>query len=28
VKFDIDTELSDQAGNSWKEHQEGTATPK
>jgi hypothetical protein len=28
VKFNIDTELSDQAGNSWKEHQEGLVTAK
>ncbi len=28
VKFSLDTDLSDKAGNSWKEHDEGQVTPK
>ncbi len=28
VRFNLDTELSDKAGNSWKEHHEGMAVPK
>ena len=28
VKFNIDTELSDKAGNSWKEYEEAVVTPK
>jgi len=28
LKFNIDTDMSDQAGNSWKEHYEGEATRK
>ena len=28
VKFNLDTDLSDKAGNSWKEHDEGEVTPK
>ncbi len=28
LKFDLDTELSDKEGHSWKEHHEGVVTPK